>query len=374
MLRILFLLLILSSAKAQLILTENTDLGIIAEAYEIKGDIIIKNAGDKKVFLMRADADRGVKIYTSKKTLQPNDTCLLTISFLPESKGKFRKNIKLVASDKDKPYELSLSGNLNALKSDDKTACFYFGSRRNSNVKIKEEPIVVTQPKEPRDVSNKIPDNSSEPIVTKTVEPVKPAVKQPVNEDQNQLSTLEYKPNNIVFLIDVSNSMKDSAKLPLMKKSLYTLIDAVRDIDKITLLTYSDSVKIIQEGVSGANKNELKTIVSNLKARGLTKGNKAILKSQMVAQKHYIREGNNQVILVTDGKFRFYSEDQKKWNEAQGDKKIILTTVAFGDDRDAMKNLKEIAEIGEGSFIHIKKKTGNEEKLLEEIKSRSKRN
>lgn len=374
MFRIILLVLFFSSAQAQLILNEHTDLGIIPEAYEIKGDIVIKNESPKKIFLMRADADKGVKIFTSKKTLIPNDTCLLTISFLPEEKGKFKKNIKLIASDKDKPYELSLSGTLNALKQNDKTACFYFGSRKNSNVKIKDEPIVVTEPKEPRDVSNRIPDHSSEPITvkTKTIEPVETKILKDEN-DPKKLSSLEYKPNNIVFLIDVSNSMKDSLKLPLMKNALYTLIDAVRDIDRITLLTYADTIKIIREAASGSNKQELKEIVSSLKARGLTKGNKAILRSQAIAQKHFIAEGNNQLIMATDGKFRFYSEDQKKWNEAQGDKKIILTTVAFGDDRDAMKNLKEIAKIGEGSFIHIKKKNGSEEKLLEEIKSRSKR-
>lgn len=374
MFRIILLVLFFSSAQAQLILNEHTDLGIIPEAYEIKGDIVIKNESPKKIFLMRADADKGVKIFTSKKTLIPNDTCLLTISFLPEEKGKFKKNIKLIASDKDKPYELSLSGTLNALKQNDKTACFYFGSRKNSNVKIKDEPIVVTEPKEPRDVSNRIPDHSSEPITvkTKTIEPVETKILKDEN-DPKKLSSLEYKPNNIVFLIDVSNSMKDSLKLPLMKNALYTLIDAVRDIDRITLLTYADTIKIIREAASGSNKQELKEIVSSLKARGLTKGNKAILRSQAIAQKHFIAEGNNQLIMATDGKFRFYSEDQKKWNEAQGDKKIILTTVAFGDDRDAMKNLKEIAKIGEGSFINIKKKNGSEEKLLEEIKSRSKR-
>lgn len=374
MFRIILLVLFFSSVQAQLILNENTDLGIIPEAYEIKGDIVIKNESPKKIFLMRADADKGVKIFTSKKTLLPNDTCLLTISFLPEEKGKFKKNIKLIASDKDKPYELSLSGTLNALKQDDKTACFYFGSRKNSNVKIKDEPIVVTEPKEPRDVSNRIPDHSSEPITvkTKTIEPVETKILKDEN-DPKKLSALEYKPNNIVFLIDVSNSMKDSLKLPLMKNALYTLIDAVRDIDRITLLTYADSIKIIREAVSGSNKQELKEIVSSLKARGLTKGNKAILRSQAIAQKHFIAEGNNQLIMATDGKFRFYSEDQKKWKEAQDDKKIILTTVAFGGDKEAMKNLKEIAQIGEGSFIHIKKKNGSEEKLLEEIKSRSKR-
>lgn len=361
------------SVNAQLSFqNQRTDLGTIAEAYEIKGDIIIKNSGPKKAFLLRADADKDLKVFASKKTLQPGDTCLLIVSFIPTSNGKFNRNIKLVSSDKDTPYDLNLQGNLLKAKTDDKTACFYFGSKSKSNVKIKDEPILVKNTKEPKDVSNKIPDNTSTPIETKTLD-TSPSYPAKIDDTSFELSPMGYKPNNIVFLVDVSNSMKDSLKLPLMKQALYTLIDAVRDIDKITFLTYSDSVKVISEGVSGSNKEELKKIVASLKAKGLTKGNRAILRSQQIAQKHFIQEGNNQVIMATDGKFRFYSEDQKKWNDAQGDKKITLTTVAFGDDKEAMKNLKEIAEIGEGSFIHIKKKNGSDEKLLEEVKLRSKR-
>lgn len=369
---LIILLLLNYCGFSQLEFTEqNTDLGTIAEAYQIKGDVIVKNKSDKKIFLLRADGDKDLKIFASKKTLQPNDTCLLIVSFIPAEKGKFRKNIKLISSDKEKPYELSLSGNLNALKQDDKTACFYFGSRVNDNVKIKDGPIIVADSKEPRDNSNKMPDNSSEPVVTRTITPAKVPVEE--KPDLTAMSKLLYKPNNIVFLIDVSNSMKDSTKLPLMKKALNTLLDATRDVDVITILTYSDSLKIIKEAVSGTDKAELKKAVASLKAKGLTKGNKAILKSQMIAQSHFIVEGNNQIIMATDGKFRFYPDDQKKWEESQKDKKIILSTVAFGDDREAMKNLKEIADIGEGNFIHIKKKAGNEDKLLEEIKNRSKR-
>ncbi|MGZ4043944.1 MAG: VWA domain-containing protein, partial [Bacteroidia bacterium] len=273
--------------------SQESDLGTIPEAYEIKGDIILKNAGEKKIFLLRADADKGIKVFASKKTLQPNDTCLLIISFIPDSKGKFKKSVKLVASDKETPYQLSISGTLNNLKQDDKTACFYFGSRKNSNVKIKDMPANIPESKEPRDVTNKMPDNSSEPIVTKTV--TSSVIKPKEAEDPGPLPLLEYKPNNIVFLIDVSNSMKDSLKLPLMKKAMYTLIDAVRDVDRITLLTYSDSVKIIKESVSGTDKKQLKEIVSSLKAKGLTKGNKAILRSQAIAQSHFIEGGNNQI-------------------------------------------------------------------------------
>ena len=75
--------------------------------------------------------------------------------------------------------------------------------------------------------------------------------------------------------------------------------------------------------------------------------------------------------LATDGKFRFYSEDQQTYALKRGDKLIKLTTIAFGNDKDAIKNLKEIAEIGNGNFIHIKNRHKAQEQLLDEIKENS---
>jgi len=362
-------------ANAQLsFLNKDTELGTIAEAYEIKGDVILKNEGDKKLFLLRADADKDLKVFASKKTLQVGDTCLLVISFIPNQTGKFKKKISLIASNRGEPYELSLSGNITKIKADDKLACFYFGNRKNSNVKINTEPIVVPENKEPRDNSNKIPDNVTQtPVLTESVAIITKSVTMSKVEGTNELSVMDYKPNNILFLVDVSSSMKDSLKFPVMKKSLHILIEALRDVDRITFVTYADSVKIIKENLSGADKQTLHQLVSNLNARGLTKGNKAILFSQGIAQKHFIAEGNNQLFLATDGKFRFYPDDQKKWLATQSSKKITLSTVAFGNDKEAMRNLNDIAEIGEGSFIHIKNKNSDEEKLLNEIKKRSKR-
>jgi len=362
-------------ANAQLsFLNKDTELGTIAEAYEIKGDVILKNEGDKKLFLLRADADKDLKVFASKKTLQVGDTCLLVISFIPNQTGKFKKKISLIASNRGEPYELSLSGNITKIKADDKLACFYFGNRKNSNVKINTEPIVVPENKEPRDNSNKIPDNVTQtPVLTESVAIITKSVTMSGAEGTNELSVMDYKPNNILFLVDVSSSMKDSLKFPVMKKSLHILIEALRDVDRITFVTYADSVKIIKENLSGADKQTLHQLVSNLNARGLTKGNKAILFSQGIAQKHFIAEGNNQLFLATDGKFRFYPDDQKKWLATQSSKKITLSTVAFGNDKEAMRNLNDIAEIGEGSFIHIKNKNSDEEKLLNEIKKRSKR-
>ncbi len=351
----------------------NIDLGEIKGAYEVKADIVISNNGIKKAFLLKADTDKEVKVFTSKKTLNANDTCLLVISFIPEQNGKFKKEINLFTSDKNEAHKLSIKGEIIDLKQDDKTACFYFKKPKNSHA-ITSEPIVVKTETKPKDNTNKIPDNSTEPIVTKSVEitPNKP-VKQP-EEDNSALPELLYKPNNIVFLVDVSNSMKDSLKLPLMKLSLHHLINAIREIDKITFLTYADSVVVLAENIDGSRKEELHQIVDKIKARGLTKGRQAILKSTDIALKHYINGGNNEILMATDGKFNFYEEDEKTFKEKQIGKPIVLSTVAFGSDKTALNNLKAISKKGNGSFIHIKQRKQCTEVLLDEIKTRSLRN
>lgn len=357
---------------------QKMDLGSIEEAYELKGDIVIANASSKKIFLMRADADRGVKIYTSKKTLLPDDTCLLVISFLPEENGKFNKQIKLVSSDKETPYLLSLSGNIKHIKANDKMACVYFGKRKPPTSGVRSEVIIVPENTTKRDNSNKMPgsDPSAElkptkPTYTAKTDSVKrSSPKKPANTG---FTEAEYKPNNILFLVDVSSSMRDSIKLPLMKLALHKLIDEVRNIDTITLVTYAYKVSVLKEAVSGADKKTLHALVDSLKAKGMTAGKTAILFSQQLSQKHFIHHGNNQIIIATDGKFKFEREDYLKWKENQRDTKIILSTVAFGNEKEALKNLKDIASKGDGSFIHIKTKSGCEAQLLNEIKERSRR-
>ena len=376
----LFLSLIFSSTlcSAQLRFNENElQLGEIKEAYEISGDIVLRNTADKKIFLLRADAEKGLKVFASKKTLQPGDTALLILTFVPESAGKFKKKISLVTSDQAKPYQMEMSGDLKEKLKNDQQACFYFGSRSKKNVKIKEGPIVIEEPAKSRDNSNKIPDKPYRPVITFSETPsdsVLPDPRHPVIvQKAGELSVLHYKPNNIVFLVDVSSSMKDSAKLPLMKEALFVLIDALRDMDRISFITYADTVTVLKESMKGSDKKEMKALVASFKGQGYTKGRKAILKAREVSEKHFIEEGNNQIFLATDGMFYFYAKDKENWKLKNESKRVVMTTVAFGNDNAALKNLKEIADAGEGSFIRIKKKHGSEEELLNEVKLRSKR-
>ncbi|MBL7917794.1 MAG: VWA domain-containing protein [Bacteroidia bacterium] len=371
---ICFLLTFIKTAVSQVLISENTlDLGEIKNIYEVKAEVILTNSGPKKIFLLKADTEKDMKVFSSKRTLNSNDTALLVISFIPENNGKFKKEIKLFTSDQNEAHKITVKGEISDLKRDDKTACFYFKKPKNNTV-VTTEPLLVKTDSKPKDNSNKIPDNASEPIVTKSVEiTAEPQIKQP-EEDNSALPELLYKPNNIVFLVDVSNSMKDSLKLPLMKVALHHLIDAVRAVDKITFLTYADSVVVLAENIDGSRKEELHQLVDKIKARGLTKGRQAILKSTDIAIKHYINGGNNEILLATDGKFNFYEEDEKTFKEKQLGKPIVLSTVAFGSDKTALNNLKDISKKGNGSFILIKSRKQCTEVLLDEIKIRSLKN
>lgn len=350
---------------------QNQDIGSQENIYKVKADFIIQNNQAKNLYLLRADAKKGITIRAAKKTINPGDTTIIVVEFIPQQTGKFSENIDLVTSADGIPFKLSLSGNIKSIKTDDKTACFYFKKPNHTGEKTI-EPIVVTEPNKPKDTSNKIPDNSStnevqEPVL-KTETTLVPEIK---TESRTELDEKLYKPNNIIFLVDVSSSMRDTNKLKVMQFALHHLIENLRPIDKITFITYADTVKIIREGLTGNQKEELNEVVSRLKAKGMTKGNKAILFSLDVAIKNYISNGNNQIILATDGKFRFYPDDQKKYSLNKADKNIKLSTMGFGNDKDAMKNLKEIAEIGKGNFIHIKNRNKAKEQLMEEIKENS---
>lgn len=367
---IFFLVSFITKSQNSLIGIDELDknIGNQENIYKIKTDYIIQNNQAKNLYLLRADAKKGITIRASKKTIKPNDTALIVIEFIPEHTGQFKENINLITSADGAPFIFSISGNIKSIKPDDKTACFYFKKPNNSGIKTT-EPIVVVEDTKPRDNSNKLPDNTN----NSSSNIPKPEVKEPQKpKNTSALDEDLYKPNNIIFLVDVSSSMKDTAKLPVMKNALHYLIDNLRPIDKITFISYADSVKVLKDGITGSNKQELHQVVDKLKARGVTKGKKAILFSLDYALMHYINDGNNQIILATDGKFRFYPDDQKLYTTKQGTKLVRLSTMAFGDDKPALKNLKEIAEIGKGNFIHIKNSEKAKSQLLEEIKSNSK--
>jgi len=116
----------------------NKDIGTQENIYKVKADYIIQNNQAKNLYLLRADALKGITIRAAKKTIKPGDTTLIVVEFIPQQTGKFNEAINLVTSADGTPFKMTLSGNIKSIKTDDKTACFYF-KKHNNAVKHKKE-------------------------------------------------------------------------------------------------------------------------------------------------------------------------------------------------------------------------------------------
>ena len=184
-----------------------------------------------------------------------------------------------------------------------------------------------------------------------------------------------YKPNNIVFLIDISGSMKEPEKLPLLKQSMVKLMGPIRPIDKITIITYGTDVRIAVPTVSGNEKERVLELIDTLKASGVTAGSKGIQTAYSIAIEQFISGGNNQVILATDGEFRVSVKDRKMIEQSSKNpnQTTILSVIGFSCKPDALKMLGELTKHGAGSLIQVNNSNQAENALLDEIKNRSKR-
>ena len=180
-----------------------------------------------------------------------------------------------------------------------------------------------------------------------------------------------YKPSNITFLIDVSASMRDSLNLPLLKEAMYSLIVDLREIDHVNLITYSNEPRIVKEGIRGDEKQDLIKSISKLTAQGPTMGAKAILFSLDIVLNQYKEEANNQLFLVTDGRFKYNERLHKQWKEKAEGKLIAFTVIALGDDFSAIAQLQEMTKEREGTFIRIENKEQAGLLLLADIKIKS---
>ena len=292
-------------------------------------------------------------------------------------KGRFNFKIKLFTGESDKAKILRMKGYISSIKAEDKTACFYFNERKKrKRSNYKHEIIIVSHNQnkisaidtsifenikiyETDTLKLLVPDTSTEQKTTKSFHTLLPIEK--------------YKPNNIIFLIDVSGSMADTTKLRWLKISINNLLNNLRPTDKISLLCYRDSVNCIADGLSYEKKYELINIVDALKARGNTKGNKAIKTAIDLCIKNYISDGNNQIILASDGVFPFNNKDYSDWTQKTANYKINLSTLAFGKDLRAMENLKSISKKGEGSFIQVTSRKFAEKAVFNEIEMRSRK-
>jgi Mg-chelatase subunit ChlD len=188
------------------------------------------------------------------------------------------------------------------------------------------------------------------------------------NEGEDFHSMEGYAVNNMVLLLDVSGSMNAADKLPLLKKSVIDLLSMMRKEDQVSIVVYSGKAKVLLQPVSFKEEEKIKNAINDLKSSGKTDGNAGIKLAYQVADKNYLRGGNNRIILATDGEFPV-SEEASALVEKFSKEDIFLTVFNFGKGSGSSKSLEHLSTIGHGNYEHINR-DNMENKLIHEVKAK----
>ncbi len=163
-------------------------------------------------------------------------------------------------------------------------------------------------------------------------------------------------PSNLVFLIDSSGSMQDANKLPLLQQGFKLMVQQLRPEDKVSIVVYAGSAGKILEPTSGDNKEKIIAAIDQLQAGGSTAGGAGIALAYQLAKDTFIKDGNNRVILATDGDFNVgissTSEMERMIEEKRKDG-IFLTVLGFGQDNLKDARMETIADKGNGNYYYI---------------------
>ena len=163
-------------------------------------------------------------------------------------------------------------------------------------------------------------------------------------------------PSNLVFLIDVSGSMAEPNKLPLVKQSLRLLVDQLRSRDRVSLVVYAGSAGLVLPSTSGGDKTKIIEAIERLDAGGSTAGGEGIKLAYDVARRNFLRGGNNRVILATDGDFNVgVSSDAELVELIENKRKegTYLTVLGFGMGNYKDAKLEKLADKGNGNYAYI---------------------
>lgn len=162
--------------------------------------------------------------------------------------------------------------------------------------------------------------------------------------------------SNLVFLIDVSGSMWGANRLDLVKSSLKLLVNNLRDKDKVSIVTYAGNAVVKLESTSGSDKQKIREAIDELTAGGSTAGGAGIMLAYKLAKKNFIAEGNNRIILCSDGDFNVgisSEEGLEQLIEKERKTGVYLTVLGYGMGNYKDKKIQVLAEKGNGNHAYI---------------------
>jgi Ca-activated chloride channel family protein len=162
--------------------------------------------------------------------------------------------------------------------------------------------------------------------------------------------------NNLVFLLDVSGSMNQPDKLPLLKTAFSMLVDRLRPQDRVAIVVYAGAAGLVLPSTSGDERGDILEALQSLEAGGSTAGGAGIQLAYAVAAENHIEGGNNRVILATDGDFNVGpSSDSEmiRLIEEKREEGTFLTVLGFGTGNLQDAKMEQIADHGNGNFAYI---------------------
>ena len=161
---------------------------------------------------------------------------------------------------------------------------------------------------------------------------------------------------NLVFLLDVSGSMADENKLPLLVQAMNLLVDNLRSKDRISIVVYAGASGLVLPSTRGDKKREIRGALASLAAGGSTNGAEGIVLAYQQARSSFIKNGINRVILCTDGDFNVGTTSEGDLTRLIEDERkhdVFLTVLGFGMGNLKDSTMEKLADRGNGNYAYI---------------------
>ncbi|PCI98022.1 MAG: hypothetical protein COB15_06730 [Flavobacteriales bacterium] len=171
-----------------------------------------------------------------------------------------------------------------------------------------------------------------------------------------KIDTDELPSSNLVFLLDVSGSMSSPNKLPLLKKSFGLLVKNLTEKDRVAIVVYAGAAGLVLPATPGNQKEKIMNALNNLNAGGSTAGGAGIKLAYKIALENFIKEGNNRVILATDGDFNIGASSDGEMTRLIENKResgVFLTCLGFGMGNYKDSKMETLADKGNGNYAYI---------------------
>jgi Ca-activated chloride channel homolog len=191
-----------------------------------------------------------------------------------------------------------------------------------------------------------------------------------INLSSQKLNLDTLPPSNLVFLIDISGSMDMPNRLPLLKSAFRLLVNNLRNKDSVAIVVYGGIVGTMLNTTSGAEKEKILKAIDELVPGGSTPGESGIKLAYSVARNHFIKGGNNRVILATDGDFNVGLKTEDELDELisqQRQSGVYLTCLGVGMGNYKDSKIQMLAKKGNGNFAYLDNFDEAEKVLLKEF-------